>query len=72
MADEKPAGGDPNLDPLRPRNKSIYLLPNAFTIGSLFCGMYAIIMALGMEFKSATVLILCRCSWTAWMGVLLD
>ncbi len=57
MSDQKTAGDADKQDSLKPRSKSIYLLPNAFTIGSLFCGMYAIIMALGMEFKQATVLI---------------
>lgn len=57
MTDPNPTGDSGKQDPLKPRNKSIYLLPNAFTIASLFCGMYAIIMALGGEFKTATVLI---------------
>lgn len=58
MSNQKSSEETDKQDPImRPRNKSIYLLPNAFTISSLFCGMYAIIMALSLEFKQATVLI---------------
>ena len=39
------------------RRKGIYLLPNAITISSLFCGFYAIVMSLNLEFKQATVAI---------------
>ena len=39
------------------RKRGIYLLPNAITISSLFCGFYAIVMSLNLEFKQATVAI---------------
>ena len=39
------------------RRRGIYLLPNAITISSLFCGFYAIVMSLNLEFKQATVAI---------------
>lgn len=42
---------------MKPRRRGIYLLPNAITISSLFCGFYAIVMSLNLEFKQATVAI---------------
>jgi CDP-diacylglycerol--serine O-phosphatidyltransferase len=46
-------------DVLRPtlRRRSIYLLPNAFTTAALFCGFYAIVMAMNMRFDYASVAI---------------
>ncbi|MCK9274191.1 MAG: CDP-diacylglycerol--serine O-phosphatidyltransferase [Syntrophales bacterium] len=41
--------------------KGIYLLPNLFTTGSLFCGFYAIISAVGDNFHRAAVLIIIAC-----------
>ena len=45
--------------PSRPtlRRRSIYLLPNAFTTAALFCGFYAIVMAMNKRFDHATVAI---------------
>lgn len=39
------------------RSRGIYLLPNAFTTAALFCGFYAIVMAMNMQFSSAAVAI---------------
>ncbi len=40
-----------------PRNRGIYLLPNAFTTAALFCGFYAIVMAMNGQFSNAAVAI---------------
>jgi CDP-diacylglycerol---serine O-phosphatidyltransferase len=53
----------PQLDneemPARPtlRRRSIYLLPNAFTTAALFCGFYAIVMAMNLRFEQAAIAI---------------
>lgn len=52
----------PHLDdsePLQPtlRRRSIYLLPNAFTTAGLFCGFYAIVMAMNLKFDHASIAI---------------
>ncbi len=39
------------------RSRGIYLLPNAFTTAALFCGFYAIVMAMNMQFSNAAVAI---------------
>lgn len=39
------------------RNRGIYLLPNAFTTAALFCGFYAIVMAMNLQFSNAAVAI---------------
>jgi len=46
-------------DPFAPpeRNRGIYLLPNAFTTAALFCGFYAIVMAMNGQFSNAAVAI---------------
>lgn len=41
----------------RPRNRSIYLLPNLFTTGGLFAGFFAIIAASQGRFEAACVAI---------------
>jgi CDP-diacylglycerol--serine O-phosphatidyltransferase len=48
--------GDEEL-PLRPtlRRRGIYLLPNAFTTAALFCGFYAIVMAMNEKFDQAAI-----------------
>lgn len=45
--------------PVRPtlRSRSIYLLPNAFTTAALFCGFYAIVMAMNLKFDQAAIAI---------------
>lgn len=39
------------------RSRSIYLLPNAFTTAALFCGFYAIVMAMNLKFTEAAIAI---------------
>lgn len=39
------------------RRRGIYLLPNAFTTAGLFCGFYAIVMAMNHRFEYAAVAI---------------
>ena len=43
--------------PAPTRSRGIYLLPNAFTTAALFCGFYAIVMAMNGQFSSAAVAI---------------
>ena len=40
-------------DPLRPRRKGIYLLPNLLTTGCLFSGFYAVVAAIDKHFAHA-------------------
>lgn len=44
-------------EPLRPRNRGIYLLPNAFTTANLFCGFFAIVQAMNQRFEMAAIAI---------------
>lgn len=39
------------------RGKGIYLLPNAFTTANLFCGFYAVVMAMNLKFDLASIAI---------------
>ncbi|UGQ44786.1 CDP-diacylglycerol--serine O-phosphatidyltransferase [Massilia endophytica] len=48
----------------KPRSRGIYLLPNAFTTGALFCGFYAIVMAMNQRFEHA--------AWAIFVAMLLD
>lgn len=41
----------------RPRNRGIYLLPNAFTTAALFGGFFAIVQAMNMKFETAAIAI---------------
>jgi len=43
----------------RPRNRGIYLLPNAFTTAALFCGFFAIVQAMNQRFEAAAIAIFC-------------
>jgi len=43
----------------RPRNKAIYLLPNAFTTGALFFGFFAIVQAMNQHWEIASMAIFC-------------
>lgn len=43
--------------PARPLRKGIYVLPNSFTVAALFCGFYAIVMAMNGRFDHATTAI---------------
>jgi CDP-diacylglycerol--serine O-phosphatidyltransferase len=49
---EDPSSLQPTL-----RRRSIYLLPNAFTTAALFCGFYAIVMAMNQRFDLAAIAI---------------
>jgi CDP-diacylglycerol--serine O-phosphatidyltransferase len=44
-------------EPPPPRRRGIYLLPNAFTTANLFCGFFAIVMAMNLKFDFAAVAI---------------
>src|SRR6476469_9269328 len=46
------------------RSRGIYLLPNAFTTGALFCGFYAIVMAMNQRFEHAC--------WAVFIAMILD
>lgn len=50
-----PAPEDPN--PMRPRRRGVFLLPNLFTTGVLFSGFFAIISAINGEFIHAAIAI---------------
>lgn len=39
------------------RRRGIFLLPNAFTTAALFCGFYAIVMAMNLKFDHASIAI---------------
>ena len=39
------------------RGRGVYLLPNAFTTAALFCGFYAIVMAMDQQFLKAAIAI---------------
>jgi CDP-diacylglycerol--serine O-phosphatidyltransferase len=47
---------------IRPRG--VYLLPNAFTTAALFCGFFAIIMAMSYKFEHA--------AWAIFIAMILD
>ncbi len=46
------------------RHRGIYLLPNAFTTAALFCGFYAIVMAMNQRFEHA--------AWAIFIAMVLD
>ena len=48
----------------KPRHRGIYLLPNAFTTAALFCGFYAIVMAMNLKFEHA--------AWAIFIAMVLD
>ncbi|MET0267445.1 MAG: CDP-diacylglycerol--serine O-phosphatidyltransferase [Duganella sp.] len=48
----------------RPRPRGIYLLPNAFTTAALFCGFYAIVMAMNQKFDYS--------AWAIFIAMVLD
>ena len=54
--DHRDSGADsvqPADAPPRPRRKGIYILPNLFTLGALFGGFYAVVMAMNSRFEMA-------------------
>lgn len=48
-----------SVDAVRPRRKGIYILPNLFTLASLFGGFYAVVMAMNGRFENAAIGIFC-------------
>jgi CDP-diacylglycerol--serine O-phosphatidyltransferase len=46
------------------RRRGIFLLPNAFTTAALFCGFYAIVMAMNKNFEHA--------AWAIFIAMVLD
>jgi len=46
-------------EPVRPRRKGVYVLPNLFTLAALFGGFYAIVMAMNDRFEQAAIGIFC-------------
>ncbi|MES2130634.1 MAG: CDP-diacylglycerol--serine O-phosphatidyltransferase [Pseudomonadota bacterium] len=46
------------------RSRGIYLLPNAFTTAALFCGFYAIVMAMNQKFEHS--------AWAIFVAMILD
>jgi CDP-diacylglycerol--serine O-phosphatidyltransferase len=46
------------------RRRGIFLLPNAFTTAALFCGFYAIVMAMNQRFEHA--------AWAIFIAMILD
>jgi CDP-diacylglycerol--serine O-phosphatidyltransferase len=50
--------------PVDGRHRGIYLLPNAFTTAALFCGFYAIVMAMNQNFEHAC--------WAVFIAMILD
>jgi CDP-diacylglycerol---serine O-phosphatidyltransferase len=55
-------GNDTHLAELaltKPRRKGLYILPNLFTLAALFSGLYAILMAVDIEFDKAALGVFC-------------
>lgn len=50
-------GADIDAAPAASRPRAIYLLPNAFTTANMFCGFFAIVMAMNLKFDVAAVAI---------------
>jgi hypothetical protein len=46
-------------EPVRPRRRGIYVLPNAVTLAALFAGFYGIVMAMSGRFEAAAIGIFC-------------
>ncbi len=59
-----PATTPMTRQPTSLRRRGIYLLPNAFTTAALFCGFFAIVMAMNHRFDNATIAI--------FVGMVLD
>ena len=57
---------DDSVEPApRRAQKGIYILPNLFTLGALFGGFYAIVMAMNGRFEQAAIGIFARWCSTA-------
>ena len=50
---------DEAQEPVRPRRRGIYVLPNAVTLAALFAGFYGIVMAMSGRFELAAIGIFC-------------
>ncbi|WP_299181124.1 CDP-diacylglycerol--serine O-phosphatidyltransferase [uncultured Neptuniibacter sp.] len=46
-----------NQEPVKPRSRGIYLLPNLFTTGALFSGFYAVVASMNGHFENAAIAI---------------
>jgi CDP-diacylglycerol--serine O-phosphatidyltransferase len=46
-----------NQEPVKPRSRGIYLLPNLFTTGALFSGFYAVVASMHSSFENAAIAI---------------
>ena len=44
---------EPNGTQLQPRRRGIYLLPNLFTTGAMFCGFFAMVSAISGKYQEA-------------------
>jgi len=44
-------------EPVKPRSRGIYLLPNLFTTGALFSGFYAVVASMNGHFENAAIAI---------------
>jgi len=53
MTPDGPAADARDVAPPRPRRKGIYILPNLFTLGGLFGGFYAVVMAMNGAFEQS-------------------
>ncbi|MGZ3238995.1 MAG: CDP-diacylglycerol--serine O-phosphatidyltransferase [Burkholderiaceae bacterium] len=56
-ADEDHDGEEDQFAQPTLRRRGIYLLPNAFTTAALFCGFFAIVMAMNLRFDLASIAI---------------
>lgn len=45
----------PEQPPVKPRRRGVYLLPNLFTTGVLFCGFFAVVSAINGSFIPAAI-----------------
>ena len=59
QSDSEGTGGEARIDPARPLQRGIIILPSAFTLGNLFFGVYAIVAATRGDFD-----------WAGWFIVL--
>ncbi|MBM4197221.1 MAG: CDP-diacylglycerol--serine O-phosphatidyltransferase [Gammaproteobacteria bacterium] len=49
---------EPAVDPMRPRRRAIYLLPNLLTTGSLFAGFFGIVASIDGRYEAAAIAII--------------
>ena len=48
-----------DCEPVRPRRRGIYVLPNLFTLAALFGGFYAVVVAMNGRFELAAIGVFC-------------